>query len=815
MKKIFTQHTAKQLVLVWMVTAGMVLLARGFYFLDYLQFKVTPGYDTVGHVELGKMYADTMFPSVWGWASQWFGGMPFPQYYPPLFTMVVALLYKITQLPYEFVFKLVVIICSISLPGLLGLVASTFTHKRVSVWLAGLCGVLLLITPFGRYDNLGVSLGSTFIVGLVTHLFSFVCFLAWLWAFLQRKSSSKAYYLSILFLAATMLSSVHVLPLVVAVFIAAFLIDEVHIIAGFKTHSITKAHLFFVIKHYVLPGILALGIMAFWLVPLLSFYRYMPNQSLGVSDGIGAPSIWQVMVTWWPTATVFIMAAILGLKKRNKTVWTLILTVLFILAMIVFRFDIWLKQFPIHTYRLLPFIYFSGALFAAWIYDVIATSYHHERIKKLKHIQRLMIAVMLILFAIPWMRSHPAPVQQGFYKAFIQERAYEIADYMKDKQGMFAIEAVNTARPLSYIINSRAEEGLRSSYTVLVDPSLNALFHVPFRTNISATGRELLTIYSSLSQAAFLKNKDPEVIADRAEALGITHLLIRSSKIKESLATSSRFVVDKNFGSWTVYELAGGPRNNVYIPQYQPIAVFGDLGIKGDAFTSVSYFLMQEQAFLDNALHLTFARPADLNLDTTKDLDRFQTAIIGTYAYTSLEQAKARLIAYAHEHRLVLTASSDPLYVDVKAALHNDPKANVTYIDYDFTKQGKALSAELQKQASAVIAQLDAEKIPVGALATASATIHQNTIDLTVDSNGEEVPLLVHAAYYPTWQRTDGEPLYLATPAYMLTFAQDNQELTFTTPKSVYGGYAITLLSIVVMIGMIYNEQHGYRRARR
>jgi uncharacterized membrane protein len=75
---------------------GLLLFALRFhYFMTYLQFPIVPGEDTLGHMELGRYFAEHIFPSIWGWAPSWFGGMPFPQFYPPLFYLLAAGVSKI------------------------------------------------------------------------------------------------------------------------------------------------------------------------------------------------------------------------------------------------------------------------------------------------------------------------------------------------------------------------------------------------------------------------------------------------------------------------------------------------------------------------------------------------------------------------------------------------------------------------------------------------------------------------------------------------------------------------------------------------
>src|SRR5437588_13113047 len=42
-------------------------------------------WDGTGHFAAAQIYNQTIFPDTFGWTQAYFGGMPFPNFYPPLF----------------------------------------------------------------------------------------------------------------------------------------------------------------------------------------------------------------------------------------------------------------------------------------------------------------------------------------------------------------------------------------------------------------------------------------------------------------------------------------------------------------------------------------------------------------------------------------------------------------------------------------------------------------------------------------------------------------------------------------------------------
>ncbi len=763
----------------------IVLLAVGFafltfifryaYFVSYIRFPIASGIDTVGHVELGKYYAQYIFPSIWGWAPRWFGGMPFPQFYPPFFYILAAFISKILPfLHYELVFKFLILFLSLIIPGLLIVVTSRITKSRISLVVAGAAGLFLLMTPFGKYDTLGVSLGSTFSVGLVTHVLAFDCLLLWIAMFLESHRSRLAYYSSIVLLALTALSSVHVIFIVFAVYFFSFC---------FFRKKVS------VMRFYIVPGLLSVGLAGFWLLPLSTVYSIMPTQSFGLTNGIGAPNLWAIVVTWWPTAIVMLGAVIGSVYQRNKRVWILLLASLCVIVSILVSLDKIFIRLPFHTYRLLPFVYFSGAVAAGYIYDLAAERWKGEKVRV-----GLALAIAA-LFAIAWLPYRNVVSTKIFYSNYSKDNAFGLAAYMQDKQGMFAVEVAPNARSLYYLIEQEQPENLRSNYSIFVDSSLGSIFQVPFRDSITARGGEYLTVHTLLTRPAFnVKNSDR--IVARAKTLGISYLIVQSAAMKTLLAKTPEMTLDASFGNWSIFHL-GEVRDAQVVP-YQPALFFGDLGVKGVDQSSVNFFLLQEKLFLDNDLDLTIAKSPATKLDQNDDLSQFSSAIISSYDYHDREKARTILDQYAAGHHLILVASSDPLFAELKSDLQDNPL--VSFVEYDTAQSGSELSRLCERAADSVLALLEQNKIPVASSPEVAAVFSRNRINLALSTtSSQELPVLVRSSYFPSWQRADGEAAYLATPAYVLTFVKNSAELDFKKPLAVPLGAVLTIFSALTI----------------
>ena len=265
------------------VVLGVILIGLNLDLFKALFFNdVMPGWDGEAHLAIGKLYAEHIFPSTWGWINQWYTGMPFPQFYPPLFYFLVALVSKILFfLSYDIVFRLFVFTSLIATPCLIAFLAYRLTHKRITTILAGLIAVILL-SFCGPDLNIGVGVGGTINTGLLANSLAFNFFVLWLVHFFQQHWTRKNYVWGVLFLTGIFLTNVH---LIVPALIFFFIRYVAAVAPGlFKADWKNILRTTFVA--YVPYGLIALGLAAFWVVPMLSRYDYFSTTTLNVEQDV-------------------------------------------------------------------------------------------------------------------------------------------------------------------------------------------------------------------------------------------------------------------------------------------------------------------------------------------------------------------------------------------------------------------------------------------------------------------------------------------------------------------------------------------------
>jgi hypothetical protein len=67
-------------------------------------------WDGTGHYAIAQIYDASIFPDTFGWTHAYFAGMPFPNFYPPLFYWGVGFLHHTHVLTFPSAFKFMVVI---------------------------------------------------------------------------------------------------------------------------------------------------------------------------------------------------------------------------------------------------------------------------------------------------------------------------------------------------------------------------------------------------------------------------------------------------------------------------------------------------------------------------------------------------------------------------------------------------------------------------------------------------------------------------------------------------------------------------------
>jgi len=267
----------------------------------YWQGGPPAGADGSAHVAILHLYAKHAYPSLQGWLPEFFGGMPFPIFYPPLFYWLGATLMKTGGISAEVTAKLLKTASFAALPSALFVLGRRLGLMPVyAAVAAAAAGVIACGSNIAALS--GVGLLGLFEVGLYTQTLGFVFMCLWFGALPFARRSRAAAAMTVLTLTAMILSSVHVL-LLAALYGVSWLMLEGWRIQRAKTCRGKTA----LLKHaasflcWVTGAMMVAGI---WLVPLLKWYSYSVGRPLKAPElflSMGAANvIWPVcaLVAW-------------------------------------------------------------------------------------------------------------------------------------------------------------------------------------------------------------------------------------------------------------------------------------------------------------------------------------------------------------------------------------------------------------------------------------------------------------------------------------------------------------------------------------
>ena len=304
------------------------------------------GADGSGHVAALYLYSLHTYPNIQGWLPEFFGGMPFPIFYPPLFYWIGATLMKL-GLSAPVSAKLLTTFSFLALPGVLFSLGRRFGLKNVEAFAAAaFAGVIACGSNIPALS--GIGLLGLFEVGLYTQTLSFVWFCIWCGALIHADRSRWAMLTALLALTATVLTNVHMLPLVATFGLSWFAIKIWRIWREFPESRKDK-----ILGHFgrsvFLAGVPIL-IAAVWLIPLIRYYNYALGQPLAPA---GLFSLFGTLNVAWAACALVAWQE----RHRRPELAALCFTLLITVIITVTPLGGMLKSYPFQPWRIA-----SGAL---------------------------------------------------------------------------------------------------------------------------------------------------------------------------------------------------------------------------------------------------------------------------------------------------------------------------------------------------------------------------------------------------------------------------------------------------------------------
>jgi hypothetical protein len=745
-------------------------------------------WDGSGQYAAAKLYADSIFPDVFGWLPQYVAGTPFPNYYPPLFQWLVGAVTVWLGVPFDAAFKAVLVFSALAMPIAIWRLARSATGRSAIGVLAAVAAFPLLFDK-RSYHPLGLSYASTFLAGLYTQPLGFLCAALWYECFSRARRRAR-WLGSALLLALVFLSSLF------AAALAGMLWAGTAGYAWFRTIRAraprARRRLRAVAAWQSLTLLIALSLAGFWLVPMLAeraFFVTRPMET--ASSELTNP----LLFVWYAVA-----AAGVVVWMRRPTAGAV--PVLFTLALgyigiCAANQEVGLPWMPLHAPRSLSTLNFLAAVpvGVAVSHAVRGISRRFKaRVWRRGTLGALAAGAVLLLALRPLVEM--PDYRLAFYSDSNQDfrRIDPILRFASTHQdGLYIVEQV----PLTAVgpaLDSRAlsaylgMQGNESASFVFRESPISSLLLSPLAGTVSA-GRDTFELSSMLADDADFLRQNLDTHLRQADEYRARYFVVVSNAAKARLARmAAERYVRHDFGVWTVFEMTAAPRPEAVPMATKPVLVLTSFTAKLARQSDYNFLRLAEEEFM-NPPGLPIAFRPDYRADQLPDAAMFSGLVVESYEYGDIQAAFGAIQRFSRQRPTVPMEADSPLFRLLQGRLgelgrvsivRREPSNSDRWIGVGrpvsyrrdsvrrtWTEVKAALAPALQDAPADPASTCEVTWIPVGQRIRCGG------------GAGEAIPVRVGTSFHPDWRAVDGRPVLMLSPSVMYTTVRGVAELRF------------------------------------
>ena len=727
------------------------------------------GWDAMTHFSFAYYYSQNIFPSFFGWIPTWFSGMPFPQFYPPLFYYFYALIqHVILENNPILLFKIIVSITYFISPILLGYIYYSLIDSETKNYRWVIFFSFLLSSLDIRITGAGFGVQSVFNTGIITHAFSFIPFSFWIIFTYKRKEKRIYSLLSIFFLSLTLLSNVHMAVSCFLFFVFFYMEDMV------VSKKLGFKHLLCITKEYFIIGFLSLCIVSFWYLPMINLYDFSSARSLNYP--------WGNPITFIIHYGYIVLLSIFILRKFSSDQKNFInnICIFSIFAFILLVLNVEKTGLPIHSDRQLSVVFFLFPIIFIYVTRNIS--------KKFRII--IISIVVIFLLSIKFFPANNTGIK-GMYPETVNFK--QILEKFPSLEGEHVlVEAQTKGYPLDSLFNSYLGlSGARTTYAILRESSISSLFFTAIRNQFSEYP-EHWGIRSRLSANKEFLNKDYELKLKDLKSIGVEYLLNKKDTYYLYFPLENPFEKIWDIQGWVLskvkYEKQESP--DFSILKYKPILVYSDFETKEYKEKSFDFINFSEQLLYDSRHEYSIVLA-----DSKKriDTDTFSFVFIEEEYLKKHKDFIRGIIEENKGNVFLLPDISDTKEFNNKNIIKYDSPKEFYYEEY----YSDYFFALIEKNLIQTNQLIDYSKI----------IFEEQGSEIFLQNNtNEQVSVLVKRSYFPTWKAYSGQTIRLINPNFMFITLRPNSSdlLYFDYPNSFYWGHYISIIGIILTVGYFY-----------
>lgn len=800
----------------WLAVICLLPLAlTSFIWLEVVRGSASRAIDGSGHFAIAQIYDQTIFPETFGWTNAYFAGLPFPNFYPPLFFWLVSLLHHSHLFSFATAFKLVVAVPLILMPLAVWAIAWFHAGKDHRVALGAAAASATLYTLGEVFQpNTGLDMSSTLLDGFYTQPLGYVLLLLWILVYLFPQQNARRFAASAVLLALTVLANFFN-AITATIFIASVLLyDLAQWLRARDAVERRELRTTFLL-HFASPW-LAFALTAFWLAPMVSSYEYLVTRPLikPLGDLITVP-----IACWYVLAAI---GAGIWLRRQTGRIGPYLIACLILFVSLVFAGSLAPTWFPLQVFRFFSTV---NALLCLPIGISIAYAiklYFRARddgpieLSTPKIVAVLAFTIVALVGLAVAMSTKKLTQAFAFYTTESFPHIAGALEFGRNhRDGRYLVEVLpprassGPVRADSLALN--AYFGAQGNETVSIvyrETSPNASF---FNAELNAFSsyRENFGISSVLmDDQDFIKQPLARHL-ERLQFIGVRYLVIGTPELKAQLSRETNLAARYEVGPWTIFELGETPLQVRALP-YRPALVVSDFTVKLRRQDQLDFMRLAEEQFNDGWFDVLLVRSRESRLDRLVELENFGALVLAKYDAEDENEAFKRLKEFAQTKPLVLISSEAPLFRRVQASLAEFPRAVVIQRTVDKTNEWvEAVEPENFYNASAIRAMwrsireaLEAQKIPVSE--SVQGEIGRKAVQIRTVGEGKNVPVLISQTFNPKWVRRDGGEVYAATPFFTVTFVEREMELVFRRSRFDRVGIWVSVGAVIGVIGLVF-----------
>ncbi len=816
----------KRAYILTLITLFPVALTS-YVWLEVIHGVVSRAIDGSGHFAAAQIYDQWIFPSTFGWTNAYFAGMSLPNFYPPLFFWLVSLLHHSGLVSFATAFKLVVSVPLILMPFAFWFVTYVHSGKNRSVAFgAAIASATIYSLGEAIQPNNGLDMSSTLLDGFYTQPLGFVIMLSWILVYLLPRQRMWTFAVAALLLALTVLANFFN-AITAIIFIATVLVWDIARLVRASSLEYRRQQQKNFLLHLLSPW-LALALCAFWIVPMLSSYEYL------VTRPLVRPLASLMTTPLWSWYFLAATGVLIWLRRHPGRLGPYITVCLVLFLGLFFAGTLAPAWFPLQVFR-----FFSTFNFLLCVPVGVSLAYladlYLQKMKNRSSTQETGIAassvrkeIVPVLFAAIFMvglalamSSKKLTKAVAFYTPETFERISGALEFGKShKDGRYLVEvlpafaASGLVRSDSLALNAYlGSQGNEVISIVYREASPNSSF---FNAELNAFSpyRENFGISSALLADLDFINQPMAQHIMRLQFIGVRYVIIGSPEMKERLSREAGVSARHDVGDWTIFELDQPVSPPVRELQYRPALLVSDFTVKMRRRGQYDFIRLAEEQFNDAWFDVLLVRSPERSIDLLPQLEQFGALVIDTYDFQNEAKALLQLKDFAKTHTLILLSSNAPLFAHIKSELDQYPRAIVIERPQepsgDWIDEPEPLehynSSSIRNTWRALRDALDRNKVPVAPVEIKSQT-DVSTIQIAPTSSEQTVPVLIAQTFHPKWVRTDGKPLYAATPFFTVGFFDESTRINFQRSRgdrfALWGSAgALTLVGILIAFGL-------------